>query len=330
MSLDPARPGELRDDDPYTTALYRAAIGPVNTAYYLSLFAQWELEQRRQTRWNWAAALVTLDWLIFRKLGLHAMAYLGAVAASVLLVIYLGTAWMGFSSPALWGLTVSIVLIAVLVPGLLGNRWFQVACNKNMTAALRTNTDVARACEALEHHASRRQRGIVIAAVHSTGLLVLGLVATQFAEFSQRAGVRPGPAVNHPSPQMARGLVMQSASAPAPATATAVSAPVFVAHAPASAPRAATSAPSLKIPVFTAKASPGYLINVGLFAVARNAQAAKEKLEAQKLPVTTDTLEMSNGPRIRVRCGPFDTKEQAQAAAIKIRALGLEAVFSEP
>ena len=326
MSPDPARPGELRDDDPYTTALYREAIGPVNTAYYLSLFAQWELEHRRQTRWNWAAALVTLDWLIFRKMGLHAMAYLGAVAVSVLLVFCLGTAWMGFSSPALWGLTAGIVLIAVLVPALLGNRWFQLACNKNMTAALRSNTDVARACEALEHHASRRQRGIVIAAVHTAGLLGLGLVATQFAEFTQRAGVRSGPAANHRSPQMASGLVMQSASAPA----APVSAPVSVAHLPASAARATTSAPSLKIPVLAAKASAGYLINVGLFAVARNAQAAKEKLEAQKLPVTTDTLEMQGGPRIRVRCGPFDTKEQAQAAAVKIRALGLEAVFSEP
>ena len=321
MSPDPARPGELRDDDHYTTALYRAAIGPVNTAYYLPLFAQWELEHRRQTRWNWAAALVTLDWLIFRKMGLHALAYLGAVAASVLLVFCLGTGWVGFSSPALWGLTIGMGVIAVLVPGLLGNRWFQAACSKKMTLALSTNTDVAGACVALGHQASQRQRGIVIASVHTAGLLALGLVAAQFAEFSQHAGARPGPTANNLSPQMASGLVMQSASA---------TVPVPVARAPASAASAATSAPSVKNPAHAAKASAGYLINVGLFAVARNAQAAKEKLEAQKLPVTTDTLEMPGGSRVRVRCGPFDTKEQAQAAAVRIRALGLEAVFSIP
>ena len=79
-----------------------------------------------------------------------------------------------------------------------------------------------------------------------------------------------------------------------------------------------------------AKSGSSYLINVGLFAVDSNAQAAKEKLEAQKLPVITDTLSMPRGPRTRVRSGPFDTQEQAQAAAIKIRALGLDAIIAEP
>ena len=50
-----------------TTALYRAALGPVNTAHYLTLFARFDEAGRSSPSWNWAAGLVTLNWLAFRQ-----------------------------------------------------------------------------------------------------------------------------------------------------------------------------------------------------------------------------------------------------------------------
>ena len=345
MSPDPVRPGELRDDDHYTTALYRAAIGPVGTAYYLPLFTQWELEHRLKTRWNWAAGLATLDWLIFRKMGLHALAYVGCLAASALLILVVGVAWMGFSSAAVWSLAGGLGVIAVLVPGWLGNRWFHAHCSKKMTLALQTHADVAQACEALGREASQRKRGYLIAAVHTILLLLAGLVAARFAEFSEQAGAKPSLANSAPSPQTASGRVIQAANTPVALVAQPPSAPTSatkpLALAIPAIPKASeASSVKTQAPAPAVKASAGigigtsaitsYRINVGLFAVASNAQAVREKLEAQKLPVLTDTLEMPRGTRIRVRVGPFTTQEQAQAAAIKIRTLGLEAVISEP
>ena len=71
---------------------------------------------------------------------------------------------------------------------------------------------------------------------------------------------------------------------------------------------------------------PGFYINVGLFAQDSNAQKAHAKLRDADLPAFTQELETANGKRTRVRAGPFDTQLDANAAAKKIRGLGLEAV----
>ncbi len=51
-----------------TTALYRAALGPVNIGRYLPVFVRFDEEGRAGPSWNWAAALLTLNWLVFRQL----------------------------------------------------------------------------------------------------------------------------------------------------------------------------------------------------------------------------------------------------------------------
>ena len=68
-----------------------------------------------------------------------------------------------------------------------------------------------------------------------------------------------------------------------------------------------------------------YFVNVGLFAVDANARKAQARLRAAGVRVQTQELQMKNGKRIRVRAGPYQTRAQAEAAADKIRALGLEA-----
>ena len=68
-----------------------------------------------------------------------------------------------------------------------------------------------------------------------------------------------------------------------------------------------------------------YVINVGLFANEANARKAHAKLTEAGLSAFTQELDTAKGKRTRVRVGPFASAAQADAAAIKIRALQLDA-----
>lgn len=72
--------------------------------------------------------------------------------------------------------------------------------------------------------------------------------------------------------------------------------------------------------------TPGYYINVGLFAEEANARKAQARLLNEGLPAFRQALETPKGKRIRVRVGPYTTTREAQAAAAQIRVLKLEAV----
>lgn len=71
----------------------------------------------------------------------------------------------------------------------------------------------------------------------------------------------------------------------------------------------------------------GYYINVGLFAVPTNASNAVAILRGASLPVFHEAVESKTmGMLTRVRVGPYAKKDQAQAAAKKIKDLKLDAV----
>ncbi len=73
----------------------------------------------------------------------------------------------------------------------------------------------------------------------------------------------------------------------------------------------------------------GFYINAGLYAVPGNASKAYSKLESAGLPVFSEAAASKDGPRTRVRVGPYATRAKADAAAKKIRALKLDAVVSK-
>ena len=66
-------------------------------------------------------------------------------------------------------------------------------------------------------------------------------------------------------------------------------------------------------------------INVGLFAEEANAIKVHTQLTEAGLPANMQTVEGPRGPRTRVRAGPFTDRASAEAAAQRIRAMGLEA-----
>ena len=80
----------------------------------------------------------------------------------------------------------------------------------------------------------------------------------------------------------------------------------------------------------TKAADKPYFINVGLFAVAENAERAHAKLLEAQLPSTLKELSSTKGQQIRVRVGPFASKSDAQEAVKKIKALQLDAMIVQP
>lgn len=71
-------------------------------------------------------------------------------------------------------------------------------------------------------------------------------------------------------------------------------------------------------------------INVGLFADPANAEKAHARLVEAGFPAILQPVEAAGGARTRVRVGPFASRAQADAAAARIRAMGLDAVVFAP
>jgi DedD protein len=65
------------------------------------------------------------------------------------------------------------------------------------------------------------------------------------------------------------------------------------------------------------------IVQVGAFADAKAAQEVRVKVEKLGLKTYTQVLETPAGKRVRVRVGPFASKDEADKAAAKLRAAGL-------
>jgi cell division septation protein DedD len=226
-----------------TADLYRAAIGTINTAHYLAAFERFEASELPGLRWNWAAALLTLNWLAFRSLWGAALAYTGAVAAAALLVFGIGRLVLGLSAQTQWAWLAVLALMVVAVPGLWGTAWFYTASRKRMAHALAVNDTVPEACAMLKRNAASRGRLIALALLNAT--LLAGAVAVYLNLPTAKHTLSPTPAVEIKTEgpvvdTPAAPLVAPVAVAVAPPAEAAASAPSPV----ASAPQVAASAPA--------------------------------------------------------------------------------------
>jgi DedD protein len=68
-----------------------------------------------------------------------------------------------------------------------------------------------------------------------------------------------------------------------------------------------------------------FVVQVGAFADAGVAREARAKVEKLGLHSYTQEVDTDNGKRIRVRLGPFDSRDGADQAAAKLKAAGLPA-----
>ena len=90
---------------------------------------------------------------------------------------------------------------------------------------------------------------------------------------------------------------------------------------------AASSVPAANTAA-TVGSAPGYYINVGVFADEANARKAQARLLNEGLPAFRQEFFAGQKRRLRVRVGPFERPDDAEAAAVSVRALGLEAVVA--
>ena len=106
------------------------------------------------------------------------------------------------------------------------------------------------------------------------------------------------------------------------------------AKARASAPDARAAPPDTAASASTAQplpavgSAPGYYINVGLFAEEANARKAQARLLNEGLPAFRQETRVGKKRRLRVRVGPYSDRADADAAAITIRAMGLDALVA--
>lgn len=321
-----------------TTALYRATLGPVGIGRYLPVFARFDEAGRAGPSWNWAAALLTLNWLVFRRLWGAALLYVAAVAGLALLVLGLGREGLGWSSLAEWGFSGALVVLSCLIPGVYGNVWLHADARRRMTRAVRGARTVREACAVLAKRAAtpRRLAGLVIingllgAAALGAGWGLSRWVADlpvppKVVAPGREALVAPPPVApvpsaapdQEPSPPAA-GQPAAPAPAPAPAQ-PAEASQDGVAPVPTPAPQPGSVRPLGAVPL------DGFAINVGLFADTANADRVHTRLLDAGLPAYIQVVDVPSGQRTRVRVGPFASRALADAAAVRIRALGLEA-----
>lgn len=337
-------------------ALYRAALGPAHAEHYLPVFAHFDERGTTGPAWNTAAALGNLGWLVYRQLWGAAGEFAAALAVWALIAGGLAF-WADFLPMGVRvGLALALLLLLLIVPGLYGTALLHAQVCQRMIAAVRRVATMEEACTLLRRQGEAHRRRC---AWGMAGLLLAALVAgavwmawpTQSVPPPVVSG--PVPAADltpaEPSPASARAPVEAPIEAPPPAMGTAPATPVEPPPAPGvAAPTTDTRAApvSQTVAPADARSSPaavtdlpvtevavriqGHGVSVGLFAVPVNAERAQAKLAAAGLPVMKDPIESARGTLTRVRVGPFERPEQAQAAAERVLALGFDARLYAP
>ena len=147
----------------------------------------------------------------------------------------------------------------------------------------------------------------------------------------------PPPMAQSPAPAPAPAPVVAE---PAPAAAPASAAPVAAAPPPPPPPRPAPDNSEAQRaqallegkPVAAAPAAVAsdakaarFVVQAGAYTDAATLREARQKVEKLGLKTYTQVVETDSGARTRVRVGPFDTREEAEKAAARIKSSGLAA-----
>lgn len=328
-----------------TEALYRAALGPSAARVYLPVFARFEDRGRSGPVWSGRAALGNLAWLVYWRLWDAVLAQAGLTVAGVAALAWLWLRADGLPPGVRIGVTLLIVGLWGALPGLWGVAWLHGGLRQRGTVAVEEAATFKEALERLERSESAwRLPGLGASAAAALAVALLAGVVWQHWRVPEAADVpasAPPPATPPPTESLATVPVPAAAPVPAavPAAAEAQAAqdrsepdlePVIEHPAvkPATAP-ASPVPPVLAAPTLRPRVR-GFGVNVGMFAVEANAERATARLTEAGLPVLADPIESARGPLTRVRVGPFERREQAEAAATTVRSLGLEARVYAP
>ncbi|HYF60408.1 MAG TPA: SPOR domain-containing protein [Burkholderiaceae bacterium] len=73
-----------------------------------------------------------------------------------------------------------------------------------------------------------------------------------------------------------------------------------------------------------------YLLQVGAYGSEAGAAGAIDKVKGAGLPAFTEPIRTDKGERVRVRVGPFPSREAAEQARARLKAAGIEAALIAP
>lgn len=323
FSSEAPAPATPAPEEGVTTALYRAAIGPVNGNYYLPIFTRFEAADHAGISWNTAASLTTLTWLAFRQLWTAALAYVGIMVAVALLVFGIGRLVFQFSDTLLMALGLGFGLAAFVLPGLFGNAVLHAACRKKMALALTANTQVEDACAQLNRQAPTRQRAIWLASASAAFWMVAVFAYVQISALSNVA-VMPHGALD--AGQVAVGKTTDLTAAPAvqsaPAmVASATTAATAAASAPAAAPSAAMATAftaSASTPSAPAASAPVAAASTALPASAP-APVASVPMVGASVPVAVPVSAPASTPTAKASASQATPKASAPAKAERVK-----------
>lgn len=156
-----------------TQALYRAALGPVQSEHHLRAFERFDALGAATPSWNWAAALLTLNWLVYRRLWRMAGLYLALVLLAAGLLY--GLAWGRLPDGVTLGLVAAAAVLATVVPGLYGNAWLHAQLRLALVAAARDAPSLADTVDTLRRRAPSLAR---LGALVLVNLLLGALLAS--------------------------------------------------------------------------------------------------------------------------------------------------------
>lgn len=123
----------------------------------------------------------------------------------------------------------------------------------------------------------------------------------------------------------APGLAQEpDARLPPPASQSAAVASVPAAVKPAANAMPSTTPPALRKDTEPVARGPGFIVPVAAFASADKLQRLVAILRAAKVPYYTEPVATVKGRVTRVRAGPYETRESAEAARERLRGLGLK------
>lgn len=334
-------------DELATTTLLRAAIGTVNTNYYLAIFTRFDAQDKTGASWNTAAALATLNWMLFRRMWNAALAYTGSALTVALLVFGIGKLVLHYSTELQWALAGLYALVLVALPGFWGNALLFRKYRADMAQALSVQATLADATAMLAVRApSRRRLAVLLGFNFVLAAAVLAVIqwAATFNGLPNNLGAaRPLTPVAEPAPtgNVATGRTVEvstavtaTTSAPALPAATA-SAPVPLTQAVAthaSAPVVAASAPAVQA-ASTAYAGRGNVQPALVLPSASQASPASARTPAA--PATTASApppKATPNPAATtfvINVGLFAEENNARNALVKLKDAGLAAYTQE-
>ncbi len=309
-------------------ALYRAALGPLNTDRYLAFFQRQDDTGRNLPGWNAAAAFFTLGWMVFRQLWMPALVYVAVLEGVALVALALGQHWLSLPRQVVGSAALVVLGAACVLPGLYGDAVMHAEMRKKINRALAASPNLAKAAELLARQAPTRRRLAWVLAVH---VLLAAAIAALWLAFPGSALKSPDTGATLPATvvpatpaEPATPAASAAASAAASDAAPAASASVATASEPESATAARTQTPASAPMVAASMPTPAAASNI-----ASSPPVAPAPAMAASAPSTMAAASTASAPQTTTRA-PTASQADQQSAPAKRPAAISPAAAAEP